>query len=390
MKKIKFLLSFIYIFLALFCNVSLAFAPNPTPIPIKKGQQGEMVKTVQAKLKKLGIYKKKLDGKYGSSTYAAVKAFQKRYKLKINGMVDAATAKKLGIKLLKPTPKPTPTKKPVPTPKPTSTLKPIPTPKPTPAPIPIPTPKTDPVQTDFVTQNGIKTQIPAPVQTPAPTPLPTPIPAPIAMPTEAQTPKPTPDIQAVSLLGLSKGSSGSSVTLLQQKLNTFGYSTNGIDGSFGSGTETALLQFQSDNRLKVDGIVGQSTIDKLYDPDTPKNTSGSNDVYLIARVVYGESRGEPYIGQVAVASVILNRVRSPLFPNTLAGVIYQKNAFSIVKDGQINMVPNDSALRAARDAINGMDPSGGALFYYNAAKTSDAFLLARPILIILYNHTFCA
>jgi len=115
----------------------------------------------------------------------------------------------------------------------------------------------------------------------------------------------------------------------------------------------------------------------------------TQDVYLLAKAVYGEARGEPYRGQVAVAAVILNRVSSPEFPNSIHGVIYQKGAFSIVADGQINLAPDGTALSAAQDALNGIDPTGGCLFYYNPKKTKNQYMLSKPVYTVIGNHTFC-
>ncbi len=119
------------------------------------------------------------------------------------------------------------------------------------------------------------------------------------------------------------------------------------------------------------------------------SSTTSSDVYLLAKVVYGESRGESYTGKVAVAAVVLNRVESSSFPNTIAGVVYQNGAFSIVADGQINLNPDDVALSAARDAMNGWDPSGGALFYYNPSKTTNSWMLSKPVICTIGDHVFC-
>ena len=143
--------------------------------------------------------------------------------------------------------------------------------------------------------------------------------------------------------------------------------------------------------MSVDGIVGSKTAEKLgmqLGKDKDSSTS-QPDVYLLARVVYGEARGEPYRGKEAVAAVVLNRMKSPDFPNTMAGVVYQKGAFSIVDDGQINLTPDEEALRAARDALNGVDPTGGCTFYYNPDKTSNKYMLSKPVVTVIGNHRFC-
>ena len=198
---------------------------------------------------------------------------------------------------------------------------------------------------------------------------------------------------------LRRGSRGELVTTLQKRLKTWGYYTGNVDGIFGSQTEQAVKYFQRKNGLAVDGIVGPATAKAIGISLTGGSSGGSSsssgtgssssDVYLLARCVYGEARGESYKGQVAVAAVVLNRVRSSSFPNTISGVIYQPGAFSVVSDGQINLTPNDTALKAARDAMNGWDPTGGCLYYYNPAKTSNKWILSRPIMMRIGNHVFC-
>lgn len=116
--------------------------------------------------------------------------------------------------------------------------------------------------------------------------------------------------------------------------------------------------------------------------------ANSNDVYLLAAAIHGEARGEPYIGKVAVGAVILNRVKHPNFPNTIAGVIYQPNAFTAVADGQINLAPDEESIRAARDALNGWDPTYGAIYYYNPAKATSKWIWSRPVHIVIGNHRF--
>ena len=185
----------------------------------------------------------------------------------------------------------------------------------------------------------------------------------------------------------------SEIIEIQTRLKNWGYYSGTVDGIFGSRTTAAVKYFQSKNGLVVDGIVGSRTAEKLGIQLGSTKTSGSTDsgsnVYLLAKLVYGEARGESYKGQVAVAAVVLNRVDSPLFPNTIAGVIYQKGQFSVVADGQINLAPDTTALNAARDALNGWDPSGGCLYYYNPAKTSNRFLLSRPTVTVIGEHVFC-
>ena len=193
---------------------------------------------------------------------------------------------------------------------------------------------------------------------------------------------------------LRNGSRGDDVIALQKKLKNWGYYTGNVDGIFGSGTEQAVKYFQRKNGLTADGIVGPATANALGltlsgGSSSSGTSSSSGDVYLLARCVYGEARGEPYKGQVAVAAVILNRVKSSSFPNTIAGVIYQSGAFSVVADGQINLTPDNTAIKAARDAMNGWDPTGGCLYYYNPAKTSNKWMLSRPVALRIGEHSFC-
>ena len=194
------------------------------------------------------------------------------------------------------------------------------------------------------------------------------------------------------------GSRGEEVRQLQTKLKRWGYYSGAVDGIFGSGTEAAVKQFQRKNGLTVDGIVGTATAKALGLTLSGSSSSGSSggssssnasgNLYLLARLVYGEARGEPYKGQVAVAAVVLNRVKSSKFPNTIAGVIYQSGAFDAVADGQINLTPDEQSLRAARDAMNGWDPTNGCLYYYNPAKTTNQWMLSKPVLLRIGNHSF--
>lgn len=197
---------------------------------------------------------------------------------------------------------------------------------------------------------------------------------------------------------LKQGSSGATVKTMQTKLINWGYLTGNSDGIFGSKTKAAVVKFQRNNGLTADGIVGTKTAQamglKLSGSSSSGNNSGggsssSTDLNLLARVVYGEARGEPYTGQVAVAAVVLNRVRSSSFPNTIAGVIYQSGAFDCVPDGQINLTPNQSAYNAARDALNGWDPSYGCLFYYNPRTATSKWMLSRTVKLNIGNHAFC-
>ena len=200
-------------------------------------------------------------------------------------------------------------------------------------------------------------------------------------------------LPAVADAVLKKGATGEDVKLVQKKLKQWGYYSGAVDGIFGSQTEAAVKYFQRKNGLVADGIVGKKTAAALgISLSGSSGTATANtdsEVYLLAQCIHGEARGEPYKGQVAVGAVILNRVRSSQFPNTIAGVIYQKGAFSVVADGQINMDPGESALKAAKDALNGWDPTGGCLYYYNPKKTSNAWILSRPIVLRIGEHVFC-
>ena len=191
---------------------------------------------------------------------------------------------------------------------------------------------------------------------------------------------------------LRQGSSGEQVKMLQSKLKRWGYYNGNVDGIFGSGTAQAVKYFQKKNGLTADGIVGEATAKALglsltgssgggSSGSGGSSNSGDKDLYLLAKLVHGESRGEPYKGKVAVAAVVLNRVKSSSFPNSISGVIYQKGAFSAVSDGQINLSPDNESIKAARDAMNGWDPTGGCLYYYNPKKTSNKWRRARLLLM---------
>lgn len=172
---------------------------------------------------------------------------------------------------------------------------------------------------------------------------------------------------------------------IQQKLKNLGYYTGEIDGILGQSSISAIKKFQLDNGLTADGIVGAKTASKL---NISLSTQSSNDLYLLAKCVHAEARGEEYIGQVAVAAVILNRVKSPDFPNTIAGVIYQPWAFTAVNDGQINLEPNQTAYNAAQDALNGWDPTYGCLYYYNPAVATSKWIYTRQTVVTIGKHVF--
>lgn len=188
------------------------------------------------------------------------------------------------------------------------------------------------------------------------------------------------------------GSRGESVRQVQSRLNKLGYWCGTADGIFGVNTRSAVRRFQSAKGLSVDGIVGPKTYSALGISSSSSSSSGgysSSDLYLLARCVYGESRGEPYVGQVAVAAVVLNRVKSAAFPNSISGVIYQPYAFTCVSDGQLYLEPDQSAYNAARDAMNGWDPTNGCLYYYNPATATSAWIWSRPIMLQIGRHNFC-
>lgn len=190
-----------------------------------------------------------------------------------------------------------------------------------------------------------------------------------------------------------QGSTGGTVSTIQQKLVNWGYFSGPVDGIYGPKTQAAVKKFQQKNGLKVDGVVGPATLSALGIAESTGSgavSSREGDVQLLARVISAESRGEPYSGQVAVGGVILNRIDHPSFPNTLAGVIYQPGAFSCMDDGQIDQPVSDSAVRAARDALNGSDPSGGAIYYFNPATATSGWIWSRPLITIIGKHRFCA
>ncbi len=192
------------------------------------------------------------------------------------------------------------------------------------------------------------------------------------------------------------GSRGNEVTQIQSKLKRWGYYNGNVDGIYGSQTQSAVKYFQRKNGLTADGIAGPATLQAMGITSSSGNNSSSgststnsNNVNLLARLIYGEARGEPYTGQVAVGAVVLNRVKSSSFPNTISGVIYQSGAFNVVSDGQINLSPNDTAKKAAQDAINGWDPSYGAIYYFNPSTASNKWIWSRPMTVTIGKHRFC-
>ncbi|MFT8888324.1 spore cortex-lytic enzyme [Ethanoligenens sp.] len=195
-------------------------------------------------------------------------------------------------------------------------------------------------------------------------------------------------IQTLSQLG----STGSEVRQIQTRLKSWGYYTGTVDGVYGAGTRNAVTAFQRKNGLTADGVAGTATLKAIGVSSGNGNGYGQysqSDYQLLARVISAEARGEPFTGQVAVGAVILNRVDSPLFPNTIAGVIYQPGAFTCLTDGQFNQPVAESAFRAAQNAINGWDPSGGSLYYYNPDTAISQWIRQRPILLRIGKHVFC-
>lgn len=188
------------------------------------------------------------------------------------------------------------------------------------------------------------------------------------------------------------GSRGTEVRTIQEKLKRWGYYSGSVDGIYGSQTVSAVKSFQKKNGLTVDGIAGTQTLKAMGITSSSSSSSSSNNssnVNLLARVVYGEARGEPYTGQVAVAAVVLNRVKSSKFPNSISGVVYQSGAFDAVADGQINMTPDTTAKKAAQDALNGWDPSYGAIYYFNPSTATNKWIWSRPMTLTIGKHRFC-
>ena len=194
-----------------------------------------------------------------------------------------------------------------------------------------------------------------------------------------------------------RGSSGATVTEIQTRLKSWGYYDGAVDGVYGSRTEAAVRWFQQANGLSVDGQAGAQTLAALglpngIDPGAASSAGGTatGDLDLLARLISAEARGEPYTGQVAVGAVVLNRVRHPSFPDSVAGVIYQTDAFTCIVDGQFEQPVAESAYRAAQDALNGYDPSGGAIYYFNPATATSKWIWSRPLIVTIGNHRFCA
>lgn len=187
------------------------------------------------------------------------------------------------------------------------------------------------------------------------------------------------------------GSRGDDVRRIQQKLIEYGYMTGSADGVFGKDTYDAVVWFQRRNGLSVDGAVGKKTAAALgitLGGSVSVSAYNESESYLLARLVHGEARGEPHVGKVAVAAVVLNRVKSASFPNTIAGVIYQAGAFDAVADGQFNLTPDADSIRAAKDALNGWDPTGGCLYYFNPVTATSRWIWSRSIQLTIGKHHF--
>ena len=184
------------------------------------------------------------------------------------------------------------------------------------------------------------------------------------------------------------GSRGDEVREIQTRLQKWGYKIDKVDGIFGTKTKKAVIEFQKNNGLKQDGIAGKNTLSKMGISSNAASGSEETNARLLARIINAEARGESYTGQVAVGAVVLNRVEHSSFPNTIAGVIYQPGAFTALQDGQWNAEMYDTPYKAAKDALNGWDPTGGAIYYYNPAKTTNQWIYSRPVVATIRTHVF--
>lgn len=189
-----------------------------------------------------------------------------------------------------------------------------------------------------------------------------------------------------------QGSTGSEVRTIQTKLKNWGYYDGAVDGIYGSQTADAVKYFQRKNGLTPDGVAGSATLKALGMSASSggAQASQSASLDLLARVISAEARGEPYSGQVAVGAVILNRVNHPSFPNSIAGVVYQPGAFTCMVDGQFNQPLAESSVRAAREAMAGADPSGGAIYYFNPDTATSSWIWSRPLITVIGKHRFCS
>lgn len=199
--------------------------------------------------------------------------------------------------------------------------------------------------------------------------------------------------QTASAQTYKQGAQGQVVKDIQTVLKKQGLYNGAIDGIYGSGTAAAVKAFQRSVGIAVDGVAGPVTL-KYLGLQQHSSTGGSSSSYnknmqLLARIISAEARGEPYKGQVAVGAVIMNRIRHPSFPNTLAGVIYQPGAFTAVSDGQINEPVVDSSYKAAADALNGWDPTSGCIYYFNPSTATSKWIWSRPQVLTIGKHIFC-
>ena len=202
-------------------------------------------------------------------------------------------------------------------------------------------------------------------------------------------------VMSTSANALSKvGSTGAEVREIQTRLKKWGYFNSTVDGFYGTKTKNAVIYFQKKNGLTADGVCGKKTLAAMgissSSSSSASSSSSSSDLNLLARLISAESRGESYVGQVAVGAVVLNRVKHSSFPNSISGVIYQSGAFSCLNDGQFWQPVADSAYKAARDALNGWDPSGGAIYYYNPVTAKSQWIRSRPIIATIGKHVFCS
>ena len=358
---------------ALVAAVSLMATALTSAAYVVKGNSHANVAAVQTRLSTLGYYTSTVDGAWGSRTSAAVKKFQTAYGLKADGVVGGATERALGLSL----------------------------------------PITGGItkgKTDFnvaAVQARLKTlgyyrstvdgmwgkgTLTAVMRYQSDG----------GLAVDGVVGGGTARKLGITLYnveksgGIVKGKTAENIRKLQTALKSIGYYTSTVDGAWGRRTMCAVMSYQSDHGLTVDGVVGSAT-EKALGITLGTGSSGGtgstdnvseSDLNLLARCVYGESRGEPYTGQVAVAAVVLNRVRSSKFPNTIKGVIYQAGAFTAVSDGQINLTPNQSAYNAARDALAGWDPTGGCLYYYNPDTATSSWIWSLTVHIKIGRHNF--
>ena len=300
--KISKVATGLLIFLMIVSTSLAVFTSYITPESVEAatytwGSEGATIREIQTKLKQWGYYNGNIDGKYGYNTWMAVRKFQAKNGLKVDGIAGPEILRKIGIN---------------------------------------------------VPSGG----------------------------------------GGSSGKVYSWGARGETVREIQRRLKNWGYYNGSVDGIYGYGTWSAVKKFQQKNGLKADGVTGAATLQALGIPTGQSQTSWERNLYLLAAAIHGEARGEPYEGKVAVGAVIMNRVRHSSFPNTIAGVIYQPGAFDAVADGQINLTPDDSAFKAARDALNGWDPTGGAIYYWNPATATSSWVWSRPIIKQIGKHVF--